>query len=272
MTTKERIYQIIFEADTKLGKLFDVVLIYIICASVLVVCLESVKVVKQMFLGWFVTLEWIFTILFTVEYVLRVYSVKEKKDYIFSFYGIVDLVALLPSYISLYLVGASSFMVVRAIRLLRIFRLFKLTQYVGEAEVLITALQASRHKITVFLFSIFTIVLSVGALMYVIEGNESGFTSIPQAMYWAVVTMTTVGYGDIVPVSEFGKTVAATLMIMGYGIIAVPTGIVTTELANAGKEFKDKKTKEDISKCLTCMNNSHDHDAYFCKTCGRSIQ
>ena len=268
---KEKIYRIIFEADTKWGKIFDVALIIVICLSVLVVILESVRTVKLEFYGGFKAIEWFFTFFFTIEYILRVYSAPKKKDYIISFYGVIDLLALLPSYIGLYLTGAESLMVIRAVRLLRIFRLFKLTQYVGEAEILIRALQASRHKITVFLFSIFTIVLSVGAAMYVIEGDVNGFSSIPKGMYWAIVTMTTVGYGDIVPVTDLGKTLAATLMVMGYAIIAVPTGIVTTELANAGKEYQVKKESIEKENCLTCLNSEHAPDAIFCRTCGRRL-
>lgn len=266
MTPKQKIHQIIFGAETKLGKLFDVVLIAVICLSVLVVVLESVTSIKLGYKNFFYTIEWFFTIFFSIEYILRVYSVEKKKDYVFSFYGVVDFLAILPSYIGLYMVGMESLMVIRAVRLLRIFRLFKLTHYVGESEILMNALKASRHKITVFLFTIFTIVLSVGAMMYVIEGSESGYSSIPKAMYWAVVTMTTVGYGDIVPQTDLGKTLAAVLMVMGYGIIAVPTGIVTTELANAGKEYK-QRDMEKLS-CPTCEKSDHESDAKFCKTCG----
>lgn len=272
MKLKAKIHEIIFGSSTPMGKLFDVVLIVVICLSVLVVILESVNSIKYEFQYIFRAIEWFFTIFFTIEYLLRIYCSEKKKNYIFSFYGIIDVLAILPSYLSLYLVGAHSLMVIRAVRLLRIFRLFKLTQYVGEGEILMSALRASRHKITVFLFSVFTIVLTVGTLMYVIEGDVNGYTSIPKAMYWAIVTMTTVGYGDIVPVTELGKTLAALLMVMGYAIIAVPTGIVTTELANAGKEYKDIKDSKDKQNCLTCLNNEHDSDAKFCKTCGRGIK
>lgn len=266
MTQKQKIYDVIFKADTPAGKLFDIALIIIISLSVLVVCLESVNSILTDHSDLFIIVEWTFTLLFTIEYILRVYCVENKRKYIFSFYGIIDLLAILPSYLGLYITGAESLMVIRAVRLLRIFRLFKLTQFVGESEVLVNALLASRYKITVFLFSIFTIVLSVGALMYVIEGAVNGFTSIPKAMYWAIVTMTTVGYGDIVPQTELGRTLAACLMVMGYGIIAVPTGIVTTELANAGRRYK-KKSKR--GECRTCATNSnHDPDANYCKTCG----
>lgn len=271
MTTKQKIHEIIFGASTPMGKLFDVVLIVVICLSVLVVVLESVNSIKNEFQYVFRAIEWFFTIFFTIEYILRIYCTEKKKKYIFSFYGIIDVLAILPSYLSLYLVGAHSLMVIRAVRLLRVFRLFKLTHYVGEGEVLMNALRASRHKITVFMFSVFTIVLTVGALMYVVEGDVNGYTSIPKAMYWAIVTMTTVGYGDIVPVTELGKTIAAFLMIMGYAIIAVPTGIVTTELANAGKDFNVARENKDKQDCPRCHNKDHDADANFCKSCGRVV-
>ncbi len=268
MTFKQRTYQIIFEADTPLGKLFDVVLIGIIGFSLLAVCLESVASYKVKFQQLFTFSEILFTSFFTIEYLFRLYCVERKRDYLFSFYGVIDLLAILPSYIGLYFIGVESLMVIRAVRLLRIFRLFKLTHYIGESEVLVNALKASRHKITVFIFTVFTVVLFVGALMYVIEGDENGFSSIPKAMYWAIVTMTTVGYGDIVPLTDLGRTLAAFLMVMGYGIIAVPTGIVTTELASAGIDYKKEKSQKD---CRKCSENSEKKDAHFCENCGKQL-
>lgn len=268
MSIKEKVYKIIFEADTPAGKLFDVLLIGVICLSVLAVCLESVRSIKLRYQTIFEVCEITFTVLFTMEYLLRLYTVERKRDYLLSFYGVIDLLAIIPSYISFYFIGIESLMVIRAVRLLRIFRLFKLTHYIGESEVLMNALKASRHKITVFIFTVFTVVLFVGALMYVIEGDANGFSSIPKAMYWAIVTMTTVGYGDIVPLTDLGRTLAAFLMVMGYGIIAVPTGIVTTELANAGFEYRHEKQAK---ACSECHKNSQKKDARFCESCGNKL-
>lgn len=259
-----KIYEVIFEAETPAGKLFDVLLVIFIILSVVAVCLESVQAIKAHFGKELVTIEWFFTILFTIEYLLRIISVKKPLSYILSFYGVIDLLSILPSYLGLYYYGAQSLHVIRSIRLLRIFRLFKLTRYVGESEVLYSAMKASRHKIIVFLFVVATIVIFMGALMYLIEGDEHGFTSIPKSMYWAIVTMTTVGYGDLAPQTDLGRFFASALMILGYGIIAVPTGIVTAEITNAAKN-KDTRT------CNNCLLEGHLDDAVHCRRCGDKL-
>jgi voltage-gated potassium channel len=261
---RKKLYTIIFEAETPPGKAFDILLLWAIVLSVFTVCLESIPAVRGEYGSLLFGLEWFFTVLFSLEYLLRLLSVRKPLAYVFSFYGLVDLLAVLPTYLSLYHVGAQSLLVIRSIRLIRIFRLFKLKSYVGEAEILNKALLASRHKITVFLVAVFSIVLFMGALMYVIEGEKSGFTSIPTGMYWAVVTMTTVGYGDLVPKSDIGKAMASLLMIMGYGIIAVPTGIVTAEIASANRNQTTRT-------CPNCMLEGHTPDAKYCRLCGKSL-
>lgn len=265
MRTKDRLHQIIFEAETPEGKLFDVVLLIVILLSVLVVMLESVNEVSRDYGAFLLTLEWIITGLFTAEYGLRIYCVRHRLRYVLSFYGLVDLLAILPTYLSLFIVGAQSLLVIRGLRLLRIFRIFKLTRYLGEANVLRTAMRASMAKITVFLGSVLIIVVIVAALMYLIEGGAPGFENIPKSMYWAVVTLTTVGYGDVVPTTVPGKMLAAILMIMGYGIIAVPTGIVSAELVHQTRRAASTRT------CPTCLTEGHDADARFCRSCGSKL-
>jgi voltage-gated potassium channel len=260
-----RLHEIIFEADTSEGKLFDVLLILSIVISVVLVMLDSVDSTRQthgrlLYLG-----EWFFTILFTIEYVLRLYSVGRPVGYATSFFGIVDLLAILPTYLSIFFPGTQYLLVIRILRVLRIFRVLKLVKYLGEARQLTQALRASRRKITVFLFSVLTLVVIFGSLMYIIEDRTSGFTSIPRSIYWAIVTLTTVGYGDISPQTGIGQTIAAVIMIIGYGIIAVPTGIVTTELAQVYK--KEVSTQA----CLECSAEGHDVDAIYCKYCGARI-
>jgi len=227
---RERIYTIIFETDTPAGKAFDVGLIVFILLSVLLVMLDSVPGIHDDWGTWLLVGEWLITVLFTLEYLLRLWVVSRMKSYAFSFYGVVDLLAILPTYISIFLPGMHFLTTVRVMRLMRIFRVFKLVQFMGEGNQLWQALKRSRHKITVFITTILTVVVAVGSLMYLIEGAASGFTSIPKGIYWAIVTMTTVGYGDIAPVTPLGQVVASLLMIVGYGIIAVPTGIVTSEM------------------------------------------
>ena len=261
---REKIYQIIFESDTKLGKAFDVTLIGIIMASVLVVCLESIEQYHASYGVILNQFEWFFTIFFTIDYLLRVYSIEKPTKYIFSFFGIVDLLAILPVFIGFFVSGAESLVVIRAIRILRIFRLLKLTRYVGEGEVLAQALIASKHKITVFLTVVLTIVVFMGAVMYLVEGKEHGFDNIPKSMYWAIVTMTTVGYGDLVPKTGLGKFLSSCLMIMGYAIIAVPTGIVTAELTSP----RIKKTKQ---RCPSCEKFILNRDYSFCPYCQESL-
>lgn len=260
------LYEVIFEADTPAGKFFDVVLLWAIILSVTAVSLESVESIRAQYGVWLVRIEWFFTILFTIEYLLRVICIPRPWTYIRSFYGIVDLLAILPTYLSLFMVGAHALIVIRALRLLRVFRVFKLARYVGEAGVLIQALRASRPKIIVFLVAVLSVVLIVGSLMYLIEGGQpdSGFTSIPKSIYWTIVTMTTVGYGDIAPQSVPGQVLASMVMIVGYGIIAVPTGIVTAEIAVARRGVTTRH-------CRNCNAEGHDPDAKHCKYCGAEI-
>lgn len=266
---KERLHEIIFEADTPLGKAFDVLLLAAIVASVLVVMLESVDELSLQYAGFFHAIEWVFTILFTVEYLLRLYCVHKPWRYATSFFGIIDLLAILPTYISLLTVGTSYLMVVRVLRLLRIFRIFKLAQYLKESEIILRALRASRIKITVFITFVILAITVVGALMYLIEGGiNSGFSSIPRSMYWAIVTITTVGYGDISPVTPIGQLLAAMLMITGYAVIAVPTGIVSAEFANAQRQPSHVLSTQ---VCRNCLKEGHEADAKFCKCCGEPL-
>ena len=236
-----------------------------IVLSVLVVFLESIADLKLKYGDIFFALEWMFTILFTVEYVLRIICVNKSHCYILSFYGIIDLLAILPTYLSLFIVGSQYLVVVRILRLLRVFRIFKLSHLLRQADILKKALLASRGKIVVFLFAVLTMIVVVGALMYVIESPEHGFTSNPISMYWTIVTMTTVGYCDISPQTPLGQIVASSVMIMGYAIIAVPTGIVSVEMADATR----KKATTEV--CLHCLKEGHDSDAVFCKACGEKL-
>lgn len=258
-------YEVIFGHDTAAGKAFDVVLILAILVSVGIVMLDSVAALAAHHPAFFLA-EWIFTLLFTIEYALRLLSVRRPSGYALSFFGIVDLFAVLPSYLSLLVPGGQYLIVIRILRVLRVFRVLKLAQYVGEARTLGLALRASRYKITVFLFTVLTIVVVVGSLMFLIEGPRHGFTSIPRGVYWAIVTLTTVGYGDIAPVTPLGQAVAAMVMVMGYGIIAVPTGIVTVELAHQAQRKSSSKT------CSACGLGDHDEDARFCRGCGATLK
>jgi voltage-gated potassium channel len=260
-----RLHEIIFEADTPAGKAFDVVLMWTILLSVAAVLLESVASIRQVHGDRLRTAEWTFTILFSVEYVLRLATVGRPRQYAFSPYGVIDLLAILPTYLSLLLPGAQSLLVIRALRLLRVFRVLKLAQFLREASQLRTALWASQRKIIVFLSTVLTLVVIIGAAMYLIEGERHGFTSIPKSIYWTIVTMTTVGYGDLTPQTVFGKMLASAVMIIGYSIIAVPTGIVSVELAHA--------TRADVSTqaCLECAREGHDTDARHCKYCGAAL-
>jgi voltage-gated potassium channel len=261
---RARLHEVIFEADTRAGRAFDVGLLVTILVSVVAVMLESVADVRREYGAVLRAVEWSLTAAFTLEYVLRLVAVDRPARYARSFFGLMDLVAIVPTYLALVVPEAHSLMVIRAVRLLRIFRILKLAQFLGEAQLLVLALRASRRKITVFLGGIVTIVMIVGTLMYVIEGEEHGFTSIPTSMYWAVVTMTTVGYGDIAPRTPVGQLLAALLMILGYGIIAVPTGIVSVELANAGRAVSRQA-------CPSCGGEGHDIDARHCKYCGAGL-
>ncbi|MEE9128889.1 MAG: ion transporter [Phycisphaerales bacterium] len=260
-----RLHEIIFEADTSAGKTFDVALMVAIILSVFAVCLESVASIEHQYGPALRAAEWVFTILFTIEYALRLSCVGRPWRYAVSFFGIVDLLAIVPTYLSLIFVGSQSLLVIRALRLLRVFRVFKLGNFVGEAALLRTALIASVRKIIIFLGTVLMLVLIVGALMYLIEGEEHGFTNIPQSIYWAIVTMTTVGYGDVTPQTIGGKVLASMVMILGYAIIAVPTGIVTVELGFASRK------RVSTQACPSCSAEGHDPDAKHCKFCGAKL-
>ncbi|QHT67789.1 ion transporter [Rhodocytophaga rosea] len=265
MSWRDKLYEIIFEADTPEGKAFDITLLWAIVFSVLAVMLESVPHIQARYGNILKAIEWGFTVIFTVEYLARIIAVRYPGRYIFSFLGMIDLIALLPSYLSLFFLGSQYFLVIRTVRLLRIFRIFKLSRFLGEADTLSRALQASRHKIIVFLGVVLSIVMISGTLMYLVEGPENGFTSIPISIYWAIVTLTTVGYGDISPQTALGQTLASFIMIMGYGIIAVPTGIVTSELSRANARKASTQT------CPTCLLQDHETDAIYCKHCGTML-
>ena len=276
---KERIHEIIFGTDTPEGRLFDIILMICILASVLIVIFETVPTIKDEYAIHFRVLEWIFTIIFTVEYALRIYATYKPRRYIFSFYGIVDLVSVLPTYLSFFIAGSQQLMVIRALRLLRIFRIFKLGNFLSHARHIISALQKSIPKIAVFLSFIVVLVTIIGAMMHLIEAdvNES-FDSIPRSMYWAIVTLTTVGYGDITPVTEVGQFLSAVVMLLGYAIIAVPTGIISSEIIFESKEDRPHSRKnqhldDDIKYtiCRFCNEEDHDDDAQFCKSCGESL-
>lgn len=261
----DRLFEIIFEADTRAGKLFDIVLLMVILLSVITVIAESIPAWRNNCGYTFLLLEWIFTIIFSVEYLLRVYSSRRKIKYIISFYGIIDLLAILPAFLGIFIAGARSLLVIRALRLLRIFRILKISRYLSAGNTLIKAIKSSREKIGVFLFAVLMVVLLIGTLMYLIEGEKNGFTSIPKSIYWAVVTLTTVGYGDITPQTALGQFLSGVLMIIGYAIIAVPTGIISVEIARS--ELKKSSTQV----CPKCMREGLDANAEFCKYCGARL-
>ncbi len=263
---RDSLHEIIFEADTPGGKAFDVWLLILIMASILVVMLESVASIRSDYGTILRIAEWGLTVAFTIEYILRLVCVQRPSHYARSFFGVVDVLSIAPTYLSLFLVGAQSFLVIRALRLLRVFRVLKLGHFLHEATVLRTALHASMRKITVFIGVVLTTVLIVGALMYIIEGADAGFTSIPRSAYWAIVTMTTVGYGDIAPQTPLGQIMASALMVMGYGVIAVPTGIVSVELGQA-----TRTASQTTRACPACGRNGHTHDARYCKYCSSSL-
>jgi voltage-gated potassium channel len=263
-TIRQRLYRVIFEHDTRTGRMFDIALLIAIVLSVGVVILDSVPGISARFGPQLKAIEWGFTILFSIEYLLRLFSFPRPLRYARSFFGIVDLLAIVPTYLSIFFPPGRFLLTIRVLRLLRVFRVLKLVQFLGEASVLGTALRASRHKIGVFVLTVLTIVVIVGSLMYVIEGPASGFTSIPLGIYWAIVTLTTVGYGDIAPQTALGQGLAALLMITGYGIIAVPTGIVTVELGRAADASLARR-------CPGCGRTGHSRDAAFCKYCGAEL-
>lgn len=264
---RSELHEIIFEADTRWGKAFDYLLFACIGLSVLVVLLESIGHIRVEYGPELRVAEWLFTILFTIEYALRLVTVQRPLRYALSFYGIIDLLAIIPTYLSLVFAGTHALIVIRALRLLRVFRVLKLARFVGEAALLKSALQGSMRKILVFLGAVLTLVLIVGSAMYLIEGEEHGFSNIPVSIYWTIVTMTTVGYGDITPQTVPGKMLASIVMIMGYGIIAVPTGIVSVELAHAQRLSFAVSTQA----CPSCSKEGHDADAEFCKYCGSKL-
>lgn len=261
---RDALHTIIYEADTRAGQIFDVILLVSISLSVLAVMLESVSSINAQYGATLRAIEWGFTILFTVEYILRLIAVERPFRYARSFFGIIDLLATFPTYLALLISGAQTLLVIRVLRLLRIFRVFKMANYLQEADILQRALWASRRKIVVFLLAVLTAVVIIGSLMYVIEGEESGFTSIPISIYWAIVTLSTVGYGDVAPVTPLGQMLAAVVMLLGFGIIAVPTGIVSLELARPSSNFSGKA-------CHGCGREGHDADARFCKYCAAAL-
>jgi voltage-gated potassium channel len=267
---KERMFITIFESDTPAGKLFDLVLIIAIALSVLVVMLDSVKAFREVYSTWLHAAEWFFTLLFTVEYALRLYCVDRPARYARSFFGLIDLLAIVPTYFSFFLPATMYVMVIRVLRILRIFRILKLGAYLGEADILMKSLVASRKKIEVFLFGVMMLVIIFGSIMYLVEGEENGFTSIPRSVYWAIVTLTTVGYGDIAPKTAFGQSIAAIIMICGYGIIAVPTGIVSAEMVRAGRR-KNQPRSLRRTECQECGLETHEKDAAFCRRCGAKL-
>lgn len=258
---RKKINIIVFRSDTRAGRLFDIILLWLILFSITLVFLESIRDFRSSFFKEIRIAEWIFTAAFSVEYGLRIYSARHRNRYITSFYGLADLLALVPGYLSLLLVGGQYFLVLRALRLLRVFRILKLSRYLQESRVLVTALRGSLYKITVFLTAVLALVTIVGTLMYVIEGERSGFSSIPKSIYWAIVTVTTVGYGDISPATPLGQFVASLLMIIGYGIIAVPTGIVSAEMVRASATIE----------CPSCKKKI-DSDVNYCSNCGYRLR
>lgn len=258
---KEKIYRIIFEHDTPAGKSFDVWLITLVFISVIVVMLETVDSLAASYAKTFIVIEWCFTILFTFELFLRIYCSPRPIKYLFSFYGLVDLLSILPTYVSFLIPGVQSFIVIRSLRMLRIFRILKLKNYTKAGQALTEAMLASRPKITVFLGVITSLVFIIGALMYLVEGEENGFTSIPKSVYWAIVTMTTVGYGDITPQTPLGQMISSALMIVGYGVIAVPTGIISVEISKADAKHR----------CPHCDHRVLDSTAVYCSKCGKEI-
>jgi voltage-gated potassium channel len=262
---RERLFIIVFHHDTRAGLAFDIALIIAIVASVLVTLFDSVAFVDDRLRAYFYALEWMFTLVFTAEYGLRLAIVERPRRYARSFFGVIDLLAILPTYLSLLLPGSQYLLVVRLLRILRIFRLLKLTRYISESGTMVRALNRSRRKILVFLMFMLVLITIFGSLMYLIEGPENGFTSIPMSMYWAVVTVATVGFGDIAPGTPLGRFVTSVLILIGYGIIAVPTGIYTAELAQGLREERDNK------RCVDCNLLGHEPDAQFCRRCGASL-
>ncbi|BAO77725.1 ion transporter [Winogradskyella sp. PG-2] len=267
-TWKTKLHEIIYEADTPAGKLFDVILLIVIIASIVLVMLESVDSIDKNYHNILISSEWIITILFSLEYIARVITVKKPIKYITSFYGIIDLLSTIPMYLSFFFVSSGSFVAFRALRLLRVFRILKLTRYIGASTQFVRALKTSRAKIAVFLSFVIILCIILGTVMYLVESEKgSGFTSIPRSVYWAIVTLTTVGYGDIAPATPLGQFIASIIMIMGYGIIAVPTGIVSSEMTKANRDNVPTNTQS----CLNCLASNHRDDSQFCHKCGHEL-
>lgn len=262
---RTHLHTIIYEADTSAGKFFDVSLLYAILISVLVVMLESIPEIGEKYARPLHYIEWGFTILFTIEYILRIISIGKPWKYIFSFYGIIDFLSILPTYLTLVISGGQFLVTLRILRLLRVFRIFKLVRYVKESRMLLMALRQSRIKIFVFIGAVLSIVIVMGTVMYLVEGHKNGFESIPKSIYWSIVTLTTVGYGDITPHTTLGRMIASFIMLTGYAIIAVPTGILTVEFTKAQAQL------ESTQACQQCSKEGHDKDAEFCKYCGSEL-
>lgn len=265
---KAKLHEIIYEADTPAGKLFDVILLILILASIVLVMLESVDSFAADYGTFLNVAEWIITILFTLEYFARIISIKKPSQYIFSFYGIIDLLSTIPKYLSLFFIGSHHLVALRALRLMRVFRILKLARFIGESNNLVKALKASRAKIAVFLSFVLIMAIILGTIMYLVESDQdSGFTSIPRSVYWAIVTLTTVGYGDIAPHTALGQFIASIIMIMGYGIIAIPTGIVSAEMTKKDLDNIDTNTQS----CQNCAAEGHKNDAEYCYECGTKL-
>ena len=285
-TWREKLHEIIYEADTPAGKAFDLILLVFILASIALVMLESVSEINAKYADTINTLEWIITILFSVEYIARIITVKKPLKYIFSFYGIIDLLSTIPKYLSFIFVGSHALVTLRALRLLRVFRILKLGRYLGASKQLQDSIVASRVKILVFLFAVLISSVIFGSIMYLVEGEENGFTNIPKSVYWCIVTLTTVGFGDIAPQTPLGQFITSIIMILGYGIIAVPTGIVSAEYVKssnkAEKENEERSNNEVIPEtypevdlntqnCSSCLTPTHTDDAKFCRICGDKL-
>ena len=276
-TWKKKLHEIIYEADTPAGKWFDIILLFLILASIAVVMLESVADIGNRYAHELNLAEWIITVLFTLEYFARIVVIKKPKEYIFSFYGVIDFLSTIPKYLSLFFMGSHALVALRALRLLRVFRILKLARYLGASNQLASAIKASRAKISVFLFAVIIASIIFGTLMYLIEGEENGFTNIPKSVYWCIVTLTTVGFGDIAPQTPLGQFLATLIMIMGYGIIAVPTGIVSAEYTKSANKTGNKNNgnHDDIQlnsqRCQNCLSTKHKDDAEYCYSCGHNL-
>jgi voltage-gated potassium channel len=264
VSIRSRLHEIIFEADTPAGRAFDVALIWSILLSVAAVMLDTVAAIHVRYGGFLGGVEWFFTILFTIEYLLRLTSVGRPLKYATSFFGVVDLLAIVPTYVSVLVPGSQYLLVIRMLRVLRVFRVLKLVQFVSEANIMVQALRASSRRIIVFFFFVFTLIVIFGAIMYLVEGAQNGFTSIPRSMYWAIVTMTTVGFGDISPKTALGQSISALVMILGFSIIAVPTGIVASEMTQAVSRMNTQA-------CPQCASEGHATGAKYCKDCGAAL-